>query len=159
MPAFDASSMLYAWDNYPENQFPPLWNWIEAEINAGRIEMCAVAYDEVGHKSPDCQTWLQQRGLVAVAITNEIVQEANRVKNLLGIVNDNYHPDGVDENDLLIIAMAHVQGLELVSQEHQPIPPANPLRSKIPTVCRMPTVALQCMNFIDYLKRSGTVFR
>lgn len=118
-----------------------------------------VAYDEVGHKSPDCQTWLQQRGLVAVAITNEIVQEANRVNNLLGIVNDNYHPDGIDENDLLIIAMAQVQGLELVSQEHQPTPPANPLRRKIPTVCRMPTVEVHCMNFIDHLKQSGTVFR
>ena len=55
--------------------------------------------------------------------------------------------------------MAQVQGLELVSQEHQPTPPANPLRRKIPTVCRMPTVAVQCMNFIDYLKQSGTVFR
>src|SRR5688500_8358672 len=120
MPAFDASSILHAWDNYPENQFPPLWDWIEAQINNNNVSMCAVAFDEVGHKAPDCHAWLAQRGLGPVASANDIVQAANQIKNLLGVVNDNYHPDGVDENDLLIIAMARVHGLALVSQEHQP---------------------------------------
>lgn len=159
MPAFDASAIMYAWDNYPENQFPPLWDWLGAEINNNNLSMCAVAFDEVGHKAPDCQAWLTQRGLVAAAITNDTVQAANRIKNLLGVVNDNYHPNGVDENDLLIIAMAQVNGLALVSQEHQPTAPLDARRRKIPTVCRMPQVGVTCMNFIDFIKNSGVVFR
>ena len=61
MPVFDASSMMYAWDNYPESQFPPLWNWIESEINNNRLSMPSVAVDEVGHKAPDCKAWLIKR--------------------------------------------------------------------------------------------------
>ena len=159
MPVFDASSMMYAWDNYPESQFPPLWDWIESEINNSRLSMPSVAVDEVGHKAPDCKAWLIKRSLQELAITNQIVQEANRIKNLLGIVNDKYHPDGVDENDLLIIATARVHTLELVSQEHQPLAPKNLVRCKIPTVCKMIQVAVPCMNFIDYIKKSGMVFR
>jgi len=88
MPVFDASSMMYAWDNYPESQFPPLWDWIESEINNNRLSMPSVAVDEVGHKAPDCKAWLIKCALQELAITNQIVQEANRIKNLLGILND-----------------------------------------------------------------------
>lgn len=121
--------------------------------------MCAAALAEVDHMAPDCHTWLTHRGLVAVAITNDIVQETNRIKNLLKIVNDNYHVDGVDENDLFIIAMARLHGLSLVSQEHQPTVPLNARRRKIPTVCKMASVSVPCMNFIEFIKNSGVVFR
>lgn len=32
MQVFDASSMIYAWDNYPEGQFPGLWKWVETGV-------------------------------------------------------------------------------------------------------------------------------
>jgi len=53
MRVFDASSMIYAWDNYPFGQFPPLWNWMADQIKQGAVTMPSVALevcamDEVG---------------------------------------------------------------------------------------------------------------
>lgn len=159
MPDFDASSMIYAWDNYPEKQFPGLWEWIEVRIQGKDICMSIVAFEEVKLKAPDCANWLEQRGIDQRIITNDIAQDANRIKSLLGIVGDNYHPKGVDENDLLIIATARAHGTQLISEEHQPLPPNERRRCKIPTVCRMTGVTHPCTNFIDYIKTVGAVFR
>ncbi len=117
MQIFDASSIIYAWDNYPLAQFPPLWDWLSSRVEEKTILMSRVASVEVAHKSPDCHGWLRDNGLKLLEVTNEIVQEAMRIKRLLRIVNDSYHPKGVDENDLLIIATARIHCLELVSDE------------------------------------------
>ena len=37
MQVFDASSMIHAWDNYPEPQFPGLWSWLAFQL-ANRSE-------------------------------------------------------------------------------------------------------------------------
>jgi hypothetical protein len=54
MRVFDASSMIYAWDNYPLQQFPPLWGWMANQIEQGELAMPSVALDEVAHKAPEC---------------------------------------------------------------------------------------------------------
>lgn len=43
MLVFDASSALYAWDNYPIEQFPPLWAWLALRIAKGQLTISAVA--------------------------------------------------------------------------------------------------------------------
>ena len=122
--------------------------------------MPRVASDEVAQKAPDCHVWLRDNGLELLEITNKIVQEAMRIKGLLGIVNDNYHPKGVGENDLLIIAAAKVHNLELVSDEStQKRLPDIASKRKIPAVCDMNEVAVKCIDFLTYIKRSGRVFR
>ena len=159
MAVFDASSVLHAWDNYPEPQFPPLWNWIAQEIEQTRIVMARVACDEVAGKAPECAQWLRAADIDEFEITNAITTEAMRIKGLLGIVGDNYQARGVGENDILIVATAGVHRLELVSEEaRQPNAPQNPANSKIPLVCAMREVAVPCLNFIEYVKRSNEVF-
>ncbi|MEO7623504.1 MAG: DUF4411 family protein [Gallionella sp.] len=160
MQVFDASSMIYAWDNYPISQFPPLWEWMASQIEAKELVMPSVAFDEVNHKTPDCGEWLKDNNLEQLAISNAIVQEAKRIKGLLGIVGDNYHAKGVGENDILIIATARLHVAELVSdEEEQTIKPKVSSKRKIPAVCVMPTVTVPCINFIKYIKASGKVFR
>ena len=150
MRAFDASSMIYAWDNYPIDQFPGLWEWMASQIKAKQLMMPSVAFDEVLHKTPDCGQWLRDNNLEQLAGSNAILQDAMRIKGLLGIVDDNYHPKGVDENDVLIIATARLNGAELVSdEERQTTQPQISSKRKIPSVCAMPTISISCINYVE----------
>jgi hypothetical protein len=117
MPVFDASSMIYAWDNYPIKQFPPLWNWIASQIERNILLMPRVAFDEVADKAPDRGDWLKENELELIEVNNAILEDALRIKGLLLIVGDNYHAKGVGENDIFIIATARAHKAELVSDE------------------------------------------
>lgn len=156
---FDASSLIHAWGNYPEPQFPGLWEWIASQFIAGEFVLPSIAHTEVGYKAPDCVEWLKTQGVNNLAVNNEIVQEAFRIKNLLGIVDDLYSAKGVDENDLLIIASAKVNHCKLCSEEAQPTGPKLPANMKIPAVCKLESVTVPCLNFIELIKESEVVFR
>jgi len=159
MLVVDASSIIYAWDNYPIRQFPGLWVWLAEQFADKQLVLSRVAYDEVGNKAPECAAWLRDANTELIGITNAIVQEALKIKRLLGITADNYHTKGVGENDIFIIATASVNNAGLVSDEGwQPNPPKLPKRRKIPLVCTMDEVGVPCMNFIEFIKRSGAVF-
>ena len=159
MQVFDASSMIYAWDNYPIRQFPGLWNWMEEQIEEKKLVLPKVAFNEVTNKTPDCGEWLEENNLEQREINNEILKDAMRMKGLLGIVADKYHPKGVGENDILIISTARAHNAELVSdEERQPTPPIEPAKRKIPAVCGMKEVNVPCFNFIEFIKRSNEVF-
>ena len=160
MQVFDASSMIYAWDNYPINQFPGLWEWMEVQIKTKQLAMPAVAFDEVLHKAPDCGGWLKKQSIERLGINNAILQDALRIKGLLGIADDQYHPKGVGENDILIISTARAYQAELVSDEgRQTGLPQAPSKRKIPAVCAMTEVNVPCINFIDFIRRTAQVFR
>ena len=158
MQVFDASSMIYAWDNYPLQQFPGLWEWMAGQIDDGTLVMSSVAVHEVSHMVPECALWLQTSSLKKIEVTNAIVQDAFRMKQLLNIADDSFHPKGVDENDLLIIATAASCRAELVSEESRQKLPDLPAKRKIPAVCAMDAVAVKCINFIDYIRQSNQVF-
>ncbi len=160
MQVFDASSMIYAWDNYPMRQFPGLWEWLAAQIGEDSLVMPKVAFEEVKHKTPECAEWLKDNEIHLLDISNEILREAMRIKKVVGIVDDNYNSKGVGENDLLIIATAKVHVGQLVSDEKRQMKqPDNPINRKIPAVCDMGEVCVPCINFIEFFKRSGKIFR
>lgn len=158
MQVFDASSTIYAWDNYPISQFPPLWAWLAAQVQAGEIAIPSVAFAEVTAKTPDCAAWLEAQGIHKLPVTNAIAQAALAIKGLLSVVNDQYGA-GVGENDIFIIATAWVEGHTLVSDEAvQAIPPQVLKKYKIPAVCAMQGVRVTCINFLTFVKQSGAVF-
>jgi predicted nucleic acid-binding protein len=158
MQVFDASSMIYAWDNYPIDQFPPLWAWFAAQVQAGQILFPSVAFSEVAAKTPDCAVWLEDQGVGKLSVTNAIAQAALAIKGQLGIVNDQYGA-GVGENDIFIVATAQVHGHTLVSDEAvQRIPPLSLKKYKIPAVCGMHGVGVTCISFLTFVKQSGAVF-
>jgi len=159
MYTYDASSFLHAWDNYPIEHFPPLWDWVGDQISDGLFTIPAVAFEEVDRKSPECGHWLKDQGIERLQLTNEIIQEAVAIKHLLGIDEDHYHAKGVGENDLFIIATAKIHGCVLVSDEGAQFRiPDIPAKCKIPAVCGMPEVKVACVPFIDVIRQSDAVF-
>ncbi len=159
MHIFDASSIIYAWDNYPIENFPPMWTWMSNQIACGKFSISKIALQEVVHKSPDCGDWLQKHPIAVQSLTNDALQQALAIKQILGVIEDNYHGDGVGENDILIIAIAKVNGKILVSDERRQFTlPKNMARYKIPAVCELEEVRVDCISFIELIKNSGAVF-
>ena len=151
----DASAVIHAWDTYPIDHFPKLWEWISEQINHGELDICRVAYDAIARKTPDCGTWLESSGFKCSEITNAIAQEALRIQAILGI-RQRFSAKGVDENDLLIIARASIEGIDLVSEERpQRQLPADMAHWRIPAVCRHVDVGVNCVQFIEIIKQSG----
>ncbi len=96
MPDFDASSIIYAWDNYPIENFPPLWRWVGGQIANNTFGMSEVAFQEVEYKAPECAGWLRKQNVTQTRMMSEIAQEALRIKAVLRIKENNYHPNCVD---------------------------------------------------------------
>lgn len=159
MQVLDASSIIYAWDNYPEPQFPPLWRWLAQQIEGGQLTIAKVALDEVATKAPDCAQWLKTQQAEVLPMTDAILMDALRIKQLVGVQGEKCHPKGVGENDLFIIATTRAHGAELLTdEERQPALPKEPTKRKIPAVCDMAGVSVPCLRFVEYIKRSKVVF-
>ncbi len=160
MHVFDASSIIHAWDNYPIENFPPMWEWIADKIEADEFSISQVALEEVCNKTPDCGAWLKDQDIRVLPLTNEVLQQASLIKRQLGITEDDYHSEGVGENDLLIIATAKTEGITLISDERRQFTlPGNIKRYKIPAVCDLQGVTVECVSFIELIRSSGAIFR
>jgi hypothetical protein len=121
--------------------------------------MSQVAFEEVGHKYPECADWLTEKGIKRIGLTEEILNEAARIKNLLEIEEEAYGA-GVDENDLLIIATAKLESETLLTQEfRQPAVPARKKKNfRIPAVCELEEVGVAHQNVRELIRSSGEVF-
>jgi hypothetical protein len=93
-------------DFYPIENLPTLWSWLDSEISGGRIVIPRVAFDEIGHISPESRHWLHGiRGFTPVEVDNSIAAYALLINGEIGVQNDQYGT-GVDSNDVIIIATA-----------------------------------------------------
>ncbi len=154
MYSFDASSMIHAWDNYPpENEFfKSLWEWFSEKIQSKEFVISKKAFDEVNHKIPDCGAWLKDNNIKTYDLTSKSLLIARDIKISLDIVEEKY-TKGVGENDLFIIAIAKESGTTLVTEEgRQSMLPALKSNYKIPAVCSMETVGVDCCSFLSLLK-------
>lgn len=157
MQIIDTSSIVHAWDNYPIQQFPTLWHWLGQQFARGHLCMPEVALEEVLRVAPECHSWLQANGAVALPVTTAILLDALRIKHVLHI--GPHYAGGVGANDLLIIATARFHGAALITNEaRQKNLPKSMANYKIPAVCRLRDVNVTCSDFLDFLSRSSYVF-
>ena len=156
---FDASSILHGWDNYPPEQFPALWAWLGNTVEQGEYSISPIAFAEVSAKAPECGDWLNIHSIQKIRPDENTLQMALSIKAALGIVEDQYHGNGVGENDILIVATASCIGAGLVSDEAiQTSLPVSKSKYKIPAVCDLDSVRVECTNFVSLIKDSGEVF-
>lgn len=159
MRVLDTSAIIYAWDNYPPAQFPGLWRWLAHELNTHELAIPAVALEEIGHMAPECAQWLKSVDALKLPISEVILMTAIAIKQSIGVMNDQYHPKGVDENDLLIIAAAKVHGAELITNEARQFgAQVVAQKYKIPAVCDMTSVDVASLNFLEYIRKSQQIF-
>ncbi len=159
MVALDASAIIHIWDNYPLDNFPPLWNWLATQTELEQLVIPRPAYEETNDKSPECGKWLRDNSIKVLPLTTDILGFAGEIQSMLGITDDQYHSKGVGENDILIISTAKLSGCELMTQEGIQFKlPNNKKKYKIPAVCNLPDVHLNCFNFTWFIKNSGEVF-
>lgn len=154
MYSFDASSMIHAWDNYPpENEhFESLWKWFSRNVQNKEFVISKKAFEEVSHKIPECGEWLQNNNVEIYKLTPTSLLIAKDIKASLGILEEKY-TKGVRENDLFIIAIAQESEATLVSEEgRQSVLPILKSNYKIPAVCSMISVGVECCNFLNLLK-------
>lgn len=154
MYSFDDSSMIHAWDNYPpENEhFKSLWEWFSLNVQNKEFVISKKAFEEVAHKIPECGEWLRNSNVEIYNLTPTSLLIAKDIKASLGIHEEKY-TKGVGENDLFIIAIAQESGAILVSEEgRQSVLPSLKSNYKIPAVCGMDEVGVDCCNFLSLLK-------
>ena len=157
---FDASAIIHAWDNYPIANFPAFWDWVEVAIRSEKFAMSEIAFVEVKNKTPDCGEWLKNKGIRKIPLSDEVLVKAAEIKGILGIIAENYHSNGVGENDLLIVSAAYIENAVLLTEEsRQNILPTQKRRYKIPSVCALDEVAVICSNVRELIATSGVVFR
>lgn len=158
MRAFDTSSIVHAWDNYPIQKFPRLWAWLAQQLVASEIVFPSVVIEEVRFVSPDCLQWMNEVGFQQLPMTDATLMRALETREYLGI-NDPRGTGGVGENDIFIVCAASLNGCGLVSNEAvQAIPPVNRQKYKMPAVCSLPALRVDCINFLQYLNSSQGEF-
>jgi len=151
--SFDSSTVVHFFDNYPMDNphLKLLWDWFEGKMNSGEFVVSKRAYEEIRNKtSDDFFEWFKDINIIYDRVEDLLVVQM--IKDLLEIEEDNYHSKGVDENDLFIIVISKRINTVLISEEgRQPSLPRVKSKYKIPSVCNLPQVNVECINFTELL--------
>lgn len=156
----DASSAIHAWQHYPIEQFPKLWDWLAKQINQKEIQSIKKIMDEIEHKEELCYKWLKDKNTETIETDDEIAQEALSIMKRLNITDTHNNAPGVNFNDVLLIAAAKKMEKSVISNEAvQNISPTSKGKNyKIPLVCRTQDPKVNCLSFLEFIKEGGAVF-
>lgn len=155
--SFDTSAIIDFWEHYPVTNpnFEKLWEWFVEKIGEELFVISDIAKIETNKKDKELFDWLKNNG-ANIMIDKKDIQDLKIVQDIkdeLGIIEDQYHPKGIDENDLFIISIAKRNNRILVSNESiQNNLPDIKSKYKIPAICNLSQVNLECINLLTLLK-------
>ena len=148
----DASSLIEAWRRaYPRTAFPGVWRRIEQGVAGGDLISSDEVFREIEQKDDELLDWALAHREAFLPLTEEIQLEAARITNVYdGLVDFEREKSQADP---FVIATARVVGAVVVTQERST---GNPLRPKIPDVCRAEGII--CRNVLQMILDRGWQF-
>jgi hypothetical protein len=152
----DANSLIDPWTSrYPPVVFASLWERVDQAIRDGDLKISEVVYLELQGQRDALSHWVKKRESDFVVPIDDGIQE--RVSEIM-----RRHPKLVDINnhrsmgDPFVIALAEINGCEVVSEEVPVGPDPNAKRVKIPNVCQARNIG--CMKFVEMLVKQSWQF-
>ena len=168
----DTSVAIAMWrEMYPPENFPTFYVRMRQKFLALNIHFARPVFDEIEYtqeklEGDDLRAWLEKisdekEGFIKNSNQriDERADELNADYSIEKTVEliadypseDDTDKEGVDRNDLLLIAMAKEYGFTIVTQEkEQSPPPKKKEKYKIPAVCQKEEV--RCINLIEFIK-------
>lgn len=144
--SIDTSSLILAWEEYPETVFRQLWKKLAKLIVDGDLRASAEVETEVDRLADGLTSWVSENDDLIVALDQ--AQQRN-VKKILAS-----HPNLVDLDkerslaDPFVIALAmSKKGCAVVTEEDGSVGK----RIKIPHVCQH--YKIPCMRFVELIGR------
>ena len=127
----DTSSLIAAWqERYPIGNFPSFWAKVDELVAEGRLLALVEVFREIEKRSDELHTWLKERKFMFRELNDEIQIEVSQVlARFPRLVGEKKLRTSADP---FVIAMARVEGLQLVTEEK---PNGTLVRPNIPDVC------------------------
>lgn len=127
----DTSALIAAWqERYPLENFPRFWERVDGLIAAGRLVAPDEVLRETTKRSDELHTWLKGRPRMFRELEDAIQIEAAQILGRFPrLVGERKLRTSADP---FVIALAKVEGLQLVTEEK---PTGNDNRPNIPDVC------------------------
>ncbi len=127
----DTSSLIAAWqERYPPDLFPAFWVRMDDLITEGRMIAPVDVLGEMTKRSEDLHAWLKARKGMFRELDEDVQRAAAEVlMRFPRLVGDKKLRTSADP---FVIALARVQGLQVVTDEK---PTGNPNKPNIPDVC------------------------
>jgi hypothetical protein len=142
----DTSSLIAAWqERYPIENFPPFWSKMDALIVEKRLVAPIEVLNEVQKRSDELHVWLNERRSMFRELDEAIQIEAAQVlERFPRLVGERKLRTSADP---FVIALARVEGLEIVTDEK---PTGVPSRPNIPDVCA--AFGMNPLSILDLIK-------
>lgn len=127
----DTSSLIAAWqERYPIENFPSFWTRIEGLIQAGRLVSPVEVRNELSKRSDELHAWLKARPAMFRELEEPIqIAAAQILGQFPRLVGERKLRTSADP---FVIAMARVEGFQIVTDEK---PTGSMSRPNIPDVC------------------------
>ncbi len=155
----DASAAIAMWEEmYPPENFPTFYALMGQKFLALNIYFVKPVFDEIEKTQgklgdDDLIAWLKKT-LGEKSFINTLNQGTSERVNEYTVTylgEGGAKREGVDLNDLLLVATAKEYGFTIVTQEGiQSSPPKKKEKYKIPAVCQKEEV--RCINLIEFIK-------
>jgi hypothetical protein len=148
----DTSAILDGWIRYyPPENFPSLWEKLDDLIAENRIYACRQVLEELATRDDGAHAWLKDRMHIVIEIDLEQFGIAQHI-------NDQFPGWATKKRsgaDPFVIALAELNGWKVLTGERF-AGTLNPLRVKIPDVCKVRGV--ECGALIDVAREEKWTF-